>query len=74
MLKSLIEADINYEQKKKELSGILGRIERSGINVGPLKQAIWNYAEAFAGWEMMKRLNNLEREAVARYKIEDKDK
>ena len=72
MLKSLMDATSHYEEKKAELSAILRRIERSGIDVGPLKQAIWNYAEAFAGWEAIKRLSQEEREATARYKIKDR--
>ena len=71
MLKSLMDATSHYENSKRDLSAILRRIERSGIDVGPLKQAIWNYAEAFAGWEAIKRLSAEERETVARYKIKD---
>lgn len=72
MLKSLMDATAHYEEKKRELAAILRRIERSGIDVGPLKQSIWNYAEAFAGWEAVKRLNKEEKDTLERYKIPDK--
>lgn len=72
MLKSLMDATSHYNEKTSELAAILRRIERSGIDVAPLKQAIWNYAEAFAGWEALKRLNKEERDTTERYKIPTK--
>ena len=43
MLRSLIESEVKYERREKELGEMLERISRSGIDVRPLKKAIWNY-------------------------------
>lgn len=57
---TLMEASSQLDTRTKEMKEMLSRLEKSGVDVKPLRYCLWNYAVAFATYKALRVLKSCE--------------
>lgn len=56
-----MDASAELQQRTQEMKDMMSRLERSGVDVGPLRWCLWNYTKAFANYKALRVLKECER-------------